>query len=73
MITLRVLGHVVDQIGAYPDQEKLAVVKEFAIPNNKKSVQSFIGLCFYDRKFIKDFTEIARPLTTLTNSSVPFE
>ena len=73
MTTLRVLGHVVDQFGVYPDPEKVAAVKEFPTPKDVKSVQSFIGLCSYYRKFIKNFAEIARPLTTLTKSSVPFE
>ena len=55
MTTLRVLGHVVDQFGVYPDPDKLAAVKEFSIPLNVISLQNFIGLHFYHRKYIKKF------------------
>ena len=69
---LHMLGHVVDNVGVHPDPEKVRAVKEFPIPTDVKSIQSFIGLCSYYRKFIPNFAEIARPLTTLTKTTAPF-
>ena len=72
MTKLRMLGHVVDEFGVYPDPEKVKAVKDFPQPTNVKALQSFIGLCSYYRKFIPDFANTARPLTMLTKSSTPF-
>jgi len=47
-----------------PDPVKLNAVKNFLIPKNVKDIQSFIGLAEYYRKFIKNFSKIAKPLTT---------
>ena len=38
-----------------------------------KQVHAFLGLVGYYRKFIKDFTRIAKPLTLLTRQQVKFE
>ncbi|CAG4953742.1 unnamed protein product [Colias eurytheme] len=48
-----------------PSVEKIAAVEHFQTPNNIKSLQSFLGLTGYFRKFIKDYSLIAKPLTDL--------
>ena len=73
MTTLKVLGHVVDKDGVYPDPDKIQAVKEFPQPTTVKALQSFIALCSYYRKFIPSFADKARPLTSLTKSATPFE
>lgn len=65
----KVLGHVISSEGIAPDQSKLIAIKKFPRPHNVKSVQSFLGLCNYYRKFVKDFSKIARPLYDITKSS----
>jgi hypothetical protein len=40
---------------------------------NIKEIQSFLGHCGFYRRFIKDFSYIARPLTNLLGKDVPFE
>ena len=42
-------------------------------PTMPKQVQAFLGLVGYCRKFIKGFSEIAKPLTMLTQQQVKFE
>ena len=44
----------------------------FPVPKSLKDVLSFIGLCSYYRRFIKDFAGIAKPLTNLTKKGQPF-
>ena len=69
---LSMLGQIVDKNGVHPDPERERAIQEFSRPIDVKSIQSFIGLCAYYRKFIRNFAEIARPITSLTKISVPF-
>ena len=57
---LHMLGHIVDNSEVHPDPEKVRAVKDFPIPKDVKSIQSFVGLCSYYRKFIPNFAEVAR-------------
>ena len=66
------LGHVVTTEGVKPNEENLKAVKEFATPQNRKNVQSFLGLTGYYRRFIKDYAKIANPLFNLTHQGTPF-
>ena len=66
------LGHVVTGEGVQPDPSNLSKVKDWPRPKNVKQVRGFLGLAGYYRRFIKGFSEIARPLTVLTKKDVPF-
>jgi len=57
------LGHIVTQEGIKPNPDKIAAIKNFPCPKNKKEIKSFLGLLGYYRKFIKDFAKITKPLT----------
>lgn len=60
------LGFIITKDGILPDDAKISAIKNFPKPKNVKAVQSFIGLCNYYRKFIKNFSQIARPLHEIT-------
>ena len=66
------LGHVVTAEGVHPDPQKVSAVKEFPVPRNVKQVRSFLGLCNYYRKFVRDFAKIAEPLNKLTRKDTVF-
>ncbi|CAC5421618.1 Retrovirus-related Pol polyprotein from transposon 17.6 [Mytilus coruscus] len=63
------LGHVVNAEGISPDPIKIEAVQSWPMPTNVKDVRSFLGTCSYYRKFIKDFSKIARPLHRLTEKN----
>ncbi|KAL6416667.1 hypothetical protein ACFW04_013259 [Cataglyphis niger] len=67
------LGHIISENGISPDPSKLTAIKEFPTLKKVKGVQSFIGLAGYYRKFMEDFSKIAKPLTKLTKKTEKFE
>lgn len=60
------LGYTINKFGFAPDPEKIKAVVEFPVPKNVKDVQAFIGLTSFYRKFIQNFSRIAKPLSLLT-------
>ncbi len=67
------LGHIVSPDGISTDPKKVAQVAEWPIPANKKEVQQFLGLVNYYRRFIADFSKIAKPLHRLTEKTSEFD
>ena len=67
------LGKIAGNGYVKPCIDKVKAVKEFPIPQTKKEVRSFLGLAGYYRKSIKNFADIAAPLTSLTKKTVPTE
>lgn len=66
------LGHHITEHGIKPDLSKTEVVQNFKTPRNITDIKSFLGLCGYYRKFIKDFSKIAKPLTELLKKNIKF-
>ena len=67
------LGHIIGKNGVRPDPQKIHAVENFPVPHDPKSVKQFLGLAGYYRRFISDFSRIARPLTNLLKKDVEFE
>jgi len=67
------LGYVITAKGIQPSNSGIVAVKEFPTPKCIRDVQSFLGLCSYFRKFVKDFSLIAGPLYDLVKKGITFE
>ncbi|GJQ97807.1 reverse transcriptase domain-containing protein [Tanacetum coccineum] len=63
------LGHVVNQNGIHVDPSKIEAVKNWKTPTTPSEIRSFLGLAGYYRRFISNFSKIAKPLTSLTQKN----
>jgi hypothetical protein len=59
------LGHIVSHEGVKVDPNKIKDIRECPIPKTLKKLRGFLGLKGYYRKFVKNYGQIAAPLTTL--------
>jgi hypothetical protein len=57
------LGHVIGQDGVRPDEKRIKAVKEYPEPRTTRELKGILGLAGYYRKFIPNFSKIAKPLT----------
>ena len=67
------LGHVVGKNGIECDPEKIAKVSNWPVPQSVDDIRSFLGLANYYKRFIKNFSTIAKPLTALTGKGKQFQ
>jgi len=60
------LGVIIGPNGIEIEAEKVDGVLSWSQPKNIKDVRKFLDLANYYRRFIKDFTQVARPMNVLT-------
>ncbi|PJE77975.1 hypothetical protein CI610_03096 [invertebrate metagenome] len=59
------VGHVVSASGIEADPAKIEKVRDWPTPCNSDELRQFLGFAGYYRKFVKNFSQIARPLNDL--------
>ncbi|KAG7556876.1 Integrase catalytic core [Arabidopsis suecica] len=66
------LGFVVSSQGLKVDEEKIKAIQDWPTPTTIGHVRSFHGLASFYRRFVKDFSTIAAPLTSVIKKNVEF-
>ncbi|KAF8750266.1 hypothetical protein RHS01_09482 [Rhizoctonia solani] len=66
------LGIVISPAGFSMDQKKIEAVITWRTPKTVKQVQAFLGFVNYLRRFIPNFSTVARPLHNLTKKDSPW-
>ncbi|WVZ75466.1 LOW QUALITY PROTEIN: hypothetical protein U9M48_023515, partial [Paspalum notatum var. saurae] len=70
---VRFLGHVVSKGGIAVDLSRVSTVTNWKVPEIPKEVRGFLGLAGYYRRFIENFSKIAKPMTSLLEKDVEFK
>ncbi|KAL0445910.1 UNVERIFIED_CONTAM: Retrovirus-related Pol polyprotein from transposon [Sesamum latifolium] len=64
-VTISFLGHIVERGRIRMDPKKVQAIEEWRPPSDMHDLRSFLGLANYYRRFVKSYSEIARPMTNL--------
>ncbi len=71
--SIKYLGFIIDsESGIKTDPEKIKSIADWPEPKSKKAVKSWLGLVGFYRKFVPNFSQIAKPLSNLTAKDVEF-
>jgi len=71
--TIKFLGHTISSEGISVDPSKVQEVMDWKPPTSVHQIRSFLGLAGYYRKFILDFSRIAKPMTELLKKDFKFK
>src|SRR6266496_6110910 len=67
------LGHIIGRDGLQPDSSKIEKMEQLKPPKDLRTLRGALGLFFYYRKFVKNFSTISRPMTELLRKDKIFE
>ena len=62
MSEVEILGHTVNSNGCHFSKEKLITVLDIKLPATGTQMHSFVGLCNYYRRHVKNISELEQPL-----------
>ena len=66
------LGYIISTGNLSMDPEKVRAVEEWPKPADRKALQRFLGFINFYRRFIRNYSTIAAPLTHLTSTKINF-
>ena len=67
------LGHQILERGIEVDRGKVETIEKLLPPSSVKGIRSFLGHAGFYKRFIKDFSKIAKPLSNLLVQGAPFD
>uniref|UniRef100_A0A9J8DDL7 Reverse transcriptase/retrotransposon-derived protein RNase H-like domain-containing protein n=1 Tax=Cyprinus carpio carpio TaxID=630221 RepID=A0A9J8DDL7_CYPCA len=65
-------GYIVSSEGIRMDPDKVKAVVDWPSPDSRKALQRFLGFANFYRGFIRNFSQLAAPLTALTSPRTAF-
>ena len=68
-----VLGHKISARGIKVDKAKIETIEKLPPPSSVKGIRSFLGHAGFYRRFIKDLSKIAKPLSNMLIQRAPFQ
>lgn len=71
--TTSFLGFIISKDRLQMDPAKVAAVSDWPEPTSRKQLQRFLGFANFYRRFIRNYSQIAAPLTALTSVLRPFQ
>ena len=66
------MGHIISKDGISVDPSKIQDVLNWKAPTSVPKIRSFLGLAGYYRRFVLDFSKIAKSMTELLKKGVKF-
>lgn len=66
------LGYLINEHGVRPSSRHIEAMLTYPIPKNQKQVRQFLGLASYFRRFIPNFSTVAKPLYDLVKKNTHF-
>ena len=67
---VRYVGHIFGSDGLKPNPDRVQAIIDMPVPQDRKSLQRFLGMVNYLNKFIPNLADISRPLRELMEYSV---
>ena len=67
-----VLGHKISQKGIEVDKAKVKIIEKLPLPTFVKAIRSFLGYVGFYRRFINDFSKLAKPFSMLLEKDMSF-
>ena len=67
--SIEFLGFVVSPKGVQMQKDKIDAIQDWPAPKNVSEILGFLGLCNFYRRFIKSFSKLALPLTSMLKGS----
>ena len=64
-------GHIISNQGIEVDKAKIELISKLSSPTNVKTVRQFLGHAGFYRRFIKDFSKIAKPIYKMLEKDTP--
>jgi len=67
---VKYLGHILSANGVRPDESKVKAIINMPVPEDKASLQRFLGMTTYLSKFIPNYSALTEPLRSLLKKDV---
>ena len=61
----KILGHIVSAEGVNIDSVRVEAIQKLSIPRSKRDIQSFLGKINFVRRFIPNFSELVKHITSM--------